>query len=87
MEAFLGVRPWGEVTDACPEKSKAGLEEMEAAVVTLKNGSDIIEAKDLEATEAIVERQELHTAEDNVDNIGLLEGRHDDQRLAVGHCR
>jgi hypothetical protein len=84
MEAFLGLRPWGEVTGACPEKSKA-------AVVTFKDGSDIIEAKDLEAnpgsTEAIVERQELYTEEANIDNIGSSEGQYDDLRLAIGHCQ
>jgi hypothetical protein len=34
MEALLGFRPREELGDVCPENSKIGLEEMEAAVVT-----------------------------------------------------
>jgi hypothetical protein len=57
MEAFLeGLRSWGkemtacqDVTEACPEKSKASVEEMEAAMDTFEEGSEEIEATDLEA--------------------------------------
>jgi hypothetical protein len=56
MEALLALRSWGEVTEACPEKSKA-------AVVIFEEGSDEIEATDLDANleemEAAMERQEL----------------------------
>jgi hypothetical protein len=48
---------------ACPEKSKAGPEELEADVVTFEGSSDKKEAMNLkanpEATEAVVERLEL----------------------------
>jgi hypothetical protein len=36
MEALIGLRPLGEVTEACPENSKAGKEEMEAAMFNFK---------------------------------------------------
>jgi hypothetical protein len=48
------------MTEACPEKSKGGLEEMEAVVDTFKEGMYKIEATDLgtirEAAEAAMER-------------------------------
>jgi hypothetical protein len=82
MEALLGLRSWGEVIEACPEKSKA-------AVVTFEEGSDEIEATDLDANleemEAAMERQELHNDTMNVDNIGSLEDRFDDRNLVVRH--
>jgi hypothetical protein len=64
------LKPWRketelnrEVTDACQEKSKAGLEEMDAAVVTFEERSDKMEAADSEetseATEAIVSRNSV----------------------------
>jgi hypothetical protein len=69
MEAFLGFRPWGEVTEASPKNSRAGPEEMEAAVVTFG-----VVATNLEATprptEAVVAREELRKKELKVDNIG-----------------
>jgi hypothetical protein len=52
-----------EVTDACPEKSKVGLEEMDAAVVTFEERSDKMEVADLvetsEATGAMVDRNSI----------------------------
>jgi hypothetical protein len=36
MEALIGLRPLGEVTETCPENSKAGPEELEATMFTLK---------------------------------------------------
>jgi hypothetical protein len=49
---------------ACPKKSKAGPEGTEAAVNTLEGSLDKIEdlnsEANTEATEAAVERQELH---------------------------
>jgi CHAT domain-containing protein len=71
MEAFLDeLRFCGKRTTACqvssvasPNKSKAGLEVTETAVVTFKERLEKMEATDLEAnpeaTDAIVERQEL----------------------------
>jgi hypothetical protein len=38
------------LTKACTEKSNAGLEGMEAAVVTFEESSDKMEAEDLEET-------------------------------------
>jgi hypothetical protein len=73
MEALLGLRPWGEVTEVCPENLKAGPEKMEVAV---------LEANP-EAMEAIVEWQELCNEEVKVDTIGSLEGRHMDWHLVV----
>jgi hypothetical protein len=91
MEALLGLRPWGEVTEACPKNSKAGPEEMEAAVVTFEESSDKMEIEDLEenskATEAVVKWQELRNEQMNVDNIGSLEDRHDDRHLVVRRRR
>jgi hypothetical protein len=53
MEAVLGLRPCGLVTEACPENSKAGLGEMEA----FEESSDKIEATDLEANPEEMEAQ------------------------------
>jgi hypothetical protein len=70
-EALLeGLRSCGErivickvESEACPEKSKAGPERMEDAVVTFEGSLDRIESTDVEATpgatEAAVERQKL----------------------------
>jgi hypothetical protein len=52
MEALLGLRPSGEVTEACPQNSKAGPEEMEAAVFTFEEAT-VLEAN-LEAMEAVM---------------------------------
>jgi hypothetical protein len=68
MEVLLGLKPWRkefefnqEETDACPEKLKGSVEEMEAVVVTFER-SDKMEAADLEetseATEAVVGRRD-----------------------------
>jgi hypothetical protein len=58
------------VTENYPEKSKAGLEEMEVAVVAFEEGSDKVGAADfvgtLKPAEAAVERQELRKEEANV---------------------
>jgi hypothetical protein len=64
MEALLeGLRPRGEVTEACPENSKPGLQEIEAT-----NLNSIPKS-----TEAIVEWQELRKNGLNFDNIVSLE--------------
>jgi hypothetical protein len=53
---------------------------MEDTVVTMKGSPDRMEATDVEATpgatEAIMERQELHKEEINFGNIGSLEDRY-----------
>jgi hypothetical protein len=58
----------------CPENSKAGLKEMEANMITLKESSDKMDATDLEAnpeaTEAVLEQKELHKEQLNMDTIG-----------------
>jgi hypothetical protein len=90
-EALLGLRPSEEVTKACPENLKPGLNEMEVAVVTIEDSSDKMEASDLEATqeatETAVEWQELCNKETELDNIRPLEDRYVDQRLVVRCCR
>jgi hypothetical protein len=71
--------------EACPEKSKAGLQEMD----TFEESSNKVEAIDLEVnaeeTEAEVERQQLCNEQMNVDAVGSLEDRHMDIHLTV--CR
>jgi hypothetical protein len=58
----------------CPEKSKAGPERMEDAIVTFEESSGKIEA-------------ELRKGEMNVDNIESLEDRYGDRRLVVRRRR
>jgi hypothetical protein len=77
MEAALGLRPWGKVTEACPEKSKAGPEEMEATNLEVAP----------EEMEGVMERQELHKEEANMDTLGSYENRHIDRHLVMLHRR
>jgi hypothetical protein len=76
MKALLGLWPWGEVTEGCQENLKAGLNKMEA--------TDLRENP--EGTEAAMGRQELREKGANVNNIGSLGDRYDNQRLAM-QCR
>lgn len=62
---------------------KTDLEEMEAAVETTEGELNV---RDLEATQATVEWQEVYR-EMNMDGNGALEDRYGDQRLAAQHCR
>jgi histidinol dehydrogenase len=97
IEALLGLRSWEigltepsaartEVNQEIPENSKAGPEEMEAMVVTFKQGFDKIEVTNMEATseamEAAVEWRELCN-EQVKDAVGSLEDQHMEQHLVV----
>lgn len=77
------------MTEACPENSKAGSEEMEATTVTFVESSDKMAASNLKATlepmEAIVKRQELLKKELNFDNIRYLKDHYGDRHLVVRH--
>jgi hypothetical protein len=67
-----------DVTQTCPEMSKAGLEEMEAAVDTFEEGSEKTEATDLEAnpgeTEVIIELQEVPILRDEHGHYRVIGG-------------
>jgi hypothetical protein len=73
VESLLGLRPSGEVTEACTEKSKASLEETEAPELE----------KTLEGMETTVYQQERLKEETSMDNVGSLRDHYDDQRLVV----
>jgi hypothetical protein len=64
----------------CPENSKAGLEEMEAAVATLQEISDKMKVMDLQATieasNAIPQQQEHCKEIMNVDNMGSMKNQY-----------
>jgi hypothetical protein len=64
------------VTEACPEKLK------EAEVDVFEESLDKMEATQ-EATETVVERQELRIEEAEVDTIGTLEYRYGYQHLVA----
>jgi hypothetical protein len=81
METLLGLRPCEVAIEACPENSKAGLEEMEAAMFTFEGSSDD------EETEAAAEQQKLRNEGMKVDTVGSLENRHMDQHLTVRRRR
>lgn len=88
--ALLGPRSWAKAltacqggTEACPQKSQAGLKEIEAMGNIFKEG--LTEVKDLEATleemEVVAGRQKHRNEQMKVDTIGSLEDRHMDRRL------
>jgi hypothetical protein len=66
MEVLLGLKPCEELANACQEKSKIGLEVMEAAVVTFydfcHNGGRIFLGH-FRSNGGPVERQELRKEE------------------------
>jgi hypothetical protein len=72
-----------EMTEACPEKSKAGPEGMVTKVDTFEI-LDNMETNP-EAMEAAVEQQELHNEMLNVDNIGSLMDQYRYRHLDVQH--
>jgi hypothetical protein len=48
MEALKGLRSCEELTKSCPENSKAGLEEVEAAVGSFEKSPNEVKNEDLE---------------------------------------
>jgi hypothetical protein len=85
MEACL------EKAKAKPEKMKAGMGEMEAAVVVFKERLGRMDATDLEASQeksdALAEYQDVPKEEIAVETVRALENRYGDRHLAVECCQ